>query len=207
MVRAYIYNNIIIFLSREKLYLFIVRNLFMKKIFKEFKEFISRGSVVDLAVGVIIGSAFTAIVNALVNSIFMPLIGAFTGGNLDNIVTFLWTTKVSPDQANPGDKAVLFNGVYYDKLAYIDWGAFIGAVINFLLIAAILFTIVKILNSIRAKAKNVEERIKEKRAGSEGGAPVDIEPEPEPEPEKKNETVLLLEEIRDLLKQKDKNEN
>lgn len=182
----------------------------MKKIFKEFKEFISRGSVIDLAVGVIIGSAFTAIVNSLVNNIFMPFIGALTGGNLDNIVTFLWTTKVSPDQANPGDKAVLFNGVYYDSLSYINWGAFISAVINFLLIAAVLFTVVKIINSMREKAKNVEKRFKEKHGSSKTSTQVNVEiepePEPEPEPEKKNETVLLLEEIRDLLKQKDEKE-
>lgn len=143
------------------MYLAKERKQSMKKFFNEFKTFISRGNVVDLAVGIIIGSAFTAIVNALVNSIFMPLIGACTGGNLDNLVTFLWTTKVSANQVDPGETATLFNGVYYDNLAYIDWGAFLEAVINFFLIALVLFTIVKVINSIREGAKKAEAKIKE----------------------------------------------
>ena len=91
-----------------------------KGLIQEFKEFISRGSVIDLAVGVIIGTAFTAIVNSLVNDIVMPLIGLLTGG-LD---FSMFNIKLT------GDSALML-------------GSFIGAVINFLLIALVIFLVVK----------------------------------------------------------------
>ena len=109
----------------------------MKKFFEEFKKFIMRGNVMDLAVGVIIGSAFTAIVTALSNNILRPVINwliALICGedSLSNIYTFL-------------KRVVDENGVVD---LYIDWGAFINAIINFIIIAFVLFTIVKIINHI-----------------------------------------------------------
>lgn len=124
----------------------------MKGFFKEFKTFITRGNVMDMAVGVIIGGAFSAIVTALTNHVLMPIINWFlllvTGGNgLDSIYTYL--EKVVTEE----------NVVDLTKSIYIDWGAFITAIINFLLIALVLFMIIKALNSM---AKLKEERKKGK---------------------------------------------
>ena len=158
----------------------------MKKFFAEFKKFISRGNVVDMAVGVIIGGAFSAIVTALTNQILMPIINwilaAIIGKNgMEGAVTILSRAE---DEAGNLDLA---NSIY------IDWGAFITAIINFLLIALVLFIIIKMING----AKNRMEAMKKKNE------PV-IEPEPQPEPEPVvDEHVELLKEIRDLLK-KDK---
>ena len=122
----------------------------MKKFFNEFKTFISRGNVIDLAVGVIIGGAFSAIVTALTNQILMPLINWFlaviTGGNgMEGAVTMLRPYEV--------------DGVIdMSQSIYIDWGAFITAIINFLLIALVLFCIVKAINSVNAGVKKGKEK-------------------------------------------------
>ena len=122
----------------------------MKKIAAEFKKFIMRGNIVDMAVGVIVGSSFTAIVNALSNNILKPLINyllalVFGADSLSEVYTFL-------------KKEVVDGVVVLEESIYIDWGAFINAVINFFLIALVLFSIVKIVNVIRdGKKKLVEE--------------------------------------------------
>lgn len=132
----------------------------MKKILGEFKTFITRGNVVDMAVGVIVGGAFTGVVNGLSNYILKPIINwllALVLGEegLSGAVTFL--SKVQQVDA---DGLPMFeldaNGVATNipiwdltKSIYIDWGAFISAIINFLLIAVVLFTIVKIINTVR----------------------------------------------------------
>ena len=124
---------------------------------KEFKEFISKGNVMDMAVGIIIGGAFTAIVTALVESILMPIIGAISGGK------------------SVADMSIMLGN------AAIGYGAFLQAIIDFLLIAWVLFMIIKALN--KAKAAVVKEEEAE-----------------EPAPEEKPADIALLEEIRDLLK-------
>jgi large conductance mechanosensitive channel len=134
----------------------IKRKRYMEML-KEFKEFISKGNVMDMAVGIIIGGAFTAIVTALVDSILMPLIGALCGG-----------LSVADMSIKVGNAA-------------IGYGAFLQAIIDFLLVAWVLFMIIKALN--KAKAAAVKEE----------------EPAPE-EPEEKPADIVLLEEIRDLLK-------
>lgn len=98
----------------------------MKSFFDEFKKFISRGNVMDMAVGIIIGGAFTAIVNSLVNDIVMPVISVLTGG-MD------FTTLCI--KLGEGEDA-----------AAINYGSFISAIINFLLIALVIFCIIKGLN-------------------------------------------------------------
>ncbi len=113
----------------------------IKQFFEEFKKFITRGNVLDMAVGVIVGGAFTAIVNGLSNNILKPLINwllAFILGKegLSGAITML-----SPAYDETG-AVVLANSIY------IDWGAFISAIINFLIIAFVLFVIVKIFNQI-----------------------------------------------------------
>ena len=126
----------------------------IKKFFEEFKTFITRGNVLDMAVGVIVGGAFTAIVNGLSNSILRPiinwLIALIVGGEgLSGAITIL-----SPAyQVDATTGAFLLDGagkkiIDLANSIYIDWGAFISAIINFLLIAFVLFTIVKILNRI-----------------------------------------------------------
>ena len=105
----------------------------MKKFISEFKEFISKGNVMDLAVGVIIGGAFQSIVNSLVNDIIMPLLGVITGG-LD-----FSHLSVSVREAT------------------ITYGNFISAVINFLLMAIVLFSIIRAMNKARAVTKKPAE--------------------------------------------------
>ena len=126
----------------------------MKKNIEEFKKFIARGNVIDLAVGVIIGGAFSSIVTSLVNNILTPILGLVLGGvDFSSLSITFRDTK-------------------------IEYGAFIQSIIDFLIIAICIFTIVKIINKIIHIKKKEEEK----------AVP------------KKSDEVLLLEEIRDLLK-------
>ena len=107
----------------------------MKKFFADFKKFITRGNILDMAIGVIVGGAFSKIVTALTNKIIMPLINyllSLGGTGLSSAYTFL---KKAYDASGEVDLA---NSIY------IDWGAFITAIIDFLLIAFTLFCIIKI---------------------------------------------------------------
>ena len=115
----------------------------MKKIIGEFKKFITRGNIVDMAVGVIVGSSFTAIVNSLSNNILKPIINylltlLFGANSISEVYTFL--TRVVNAETGEVDLA---------QSIYSDWGTFINAIINFLLVAVVLFSIVKIVNTIR----------------------------------------------------------
>lgn len=105
----------------------------MKALIKEFKEFISRGNVMDMAVGVIIGGAFTAIVNSLVNDLLMPLLSILTGG---------FDFSALCIALGEGEDA-----------ATLNYGSFISAVINFLLIALVIFVIIKAINTVFRKKK------------------------------------------------------
>lgn len=116
----------------------------MKKIFEEFKKFITKGNVIDLAVGMIIGAAFTAIVNALVNNIFKPLINAIPMEGVEGLITML-----VPRNAEGVKVAMDSAAIDLSQSVYIDWGAFIMAIINFLLTAIVLFALVKIINTVR----------------------------------------------------------
>ncbi len=109
-----------------------------KGLLQEFKEFISRGSVMDLAVGIIIGGAFTAIVTALVENIINPIIGVLTGG-ID------FSAFKIPLTADPAGAA-------------IQIGSFINAVIHFLLIALVIFLLIKGLNSLHQKQESTPEK-------------------------------------------------
>ena len=139
--------------------------------FADFKKFITRGNVLDMAVGVIVGGAFTGIINALSNNILKPVINwlltAILGkDSLSEVYTFL--TKVYEVDADGLTTAE----IDLENSIYIDWGAFINAIINFLLIALTLFVIVRTINNIRKKvdakklaeeaAKKAEEDAKKK---------------------------------------------
>lgn len=120
----------------------------IKKFFSEFKAFITRGNIVDMAVGVIIGSAFTAIVTALTNNILRPIINWIISliiGDSD-IAAYTFLKTVTGLDGKPD----------MDASIYIDWGAFISAIINFILIALVLFLILKAIN----KAAVARERAK-----------------------------------------------
>ena len=124
----------------------------MKKFFGEFKKFITRGNILDLAVGVIVGGAFTAIVTSLTNNIIRPLINwliALIGGKegLSSVFTFL-------SKAYAADGTVdLANSIY------IDWGAFITAIIYFFIIAFVVFSIVKAVNASREKLEELGDKL------------------------------------------------
>ena len=137
----------------------------MKNFMNEFKEFIARGNVIDMAVGLIMGSAFTAIVNSLVNDLIMPVVGMICNG------------------VNIADLSVTVGSA---KLMY---GSFLQAIINFLIIALVVFCMVKAINTMHDKAK--------KLAGKEEAKAEEEEEEAAPDPQ-----VVLLQEIRDLLEKK-----
>jgi large conductance mechanosensitive channel len=134
-------------------------------VFKEFREFIARGNVVDLAVGVIIGGAFGAIVKSLVDQVIMPPIGLLTSGV--DFSKLEWVLR-------PDDPATPKN-----ELVAIGYGAFINTVIQFLIVAAVVFMIVKLINTLRRQ---------------DAAAPA--------EPAAPTTTELLLIEIRDALRGK-----
>ena len=130
-----------------------------KNLIEEFKKFITRGNVIDMAVGVIIGGSFTTIVTSLNNDIITPILGIFGGVDFSNLKLVLGSGKNAPVLAY-GDfsnlKLVLGSGKNAPVLAY---GSFITAVINFLIVAFILFALIKLVNSINEsiKAKIGEE--------------------------------------------------
>ena len=111
------------------------------KLLKEFKAFITKGNVVDLAVGMIIGAAFTAIVTALVNNIFKPLINAIPMGDLQGLITMLVAKNAEGLTATECAKQGIEFVADMSKSVYIDWGAFIMAIINFLITALVLFAL------------------------------------------------------------------
>ncbi len=122
----------------------------MKKFFGEFKKFITRGNVLDMAVGVIVGGAFTAIVNGVSNFVLKPLINwvlsLILGKDaLSEMFTFL--TRVETTDAVTGESVVdLANSIY------IDWGSLINAIINFIITALVLFLIVKFINKVKEES-------------------------------------------------------
>ena len=143
----------------------------MKKFFGEFKKFITRGNVVDMAVGVIVGGAFTGIVNGLSNYVLKPLINFLLAlilgkDGLSGAITMLspsWTSVEVLNEA--GEGTGVFEWVWdLPNSIYIDWGAFISAIINFFIIAFVLFAIVKIINNVRENNEEAGAKLKSKKA-------------------------------------------
>ena len=133
----------------------------MKKFFSEFKKFITRGNVVDMAVGVIVGSSFTAIVNGMSNFILKPLINwllflMFGEDSLSDIFTYLH--KVETNVVNEAGE-IIGKEVDLTQSIYIDWGSFINAVLNFFIVAFVLFVIVKVINKFREEHKELSTRL------------------------------------------------
>ena len=118
---------------------------------KEFKDFITRGNVVDLAVGMIIGAAFTAIVTALVTNIFQPLINSIPiGDGVNGLITMLVGKNADGEVVYNYGWVAAVQEIDLTQSIYINWGAFIMAIVNFLLVAAVLFGIIKAINTLKA---------------------------------------------------------
>lgn len=171
----------------------------MKKLFAEFKAFISKGNVLDLAVGMIIGAAFTAIVNALVNGILKPLIAMIPGADGTSA---LQVVLKEAQYATPGDPT----SELLQDAVILDFGEVISAVITFLLTALILFIIVKAISTAQKKAAKIKEDAKkahEDKLRAEGKLPP-LEEESEDEEIAPPTTEELLTQIRDLLMMQNK---
>lgn len=145
----------------------------MKKFFNEFKEFAVRGNVMDMAVGVVIGTAFGKITTSLVNDVFMPLIGLLVGGIDLGQLNIVLKPEVLDE-----------TGAVVTAAVTLGLGAFLSTVIDFILMAFVIFLMVKAINRLHNLGKKNEEE----------------EPEEEPAPTSEE----LLTEIRDLLKEQQK---
>jgi large conductance mechanosensitive channel len=143
---------------------------------KEFRDFIARGNVIDLAVGIVIGAAFTAIVNSFVKDILSPILGIFGSANFNDQFFVLKQGK------EPGPYASLDAATKLGAVTF-NYGAFVTAIINFLIVAFALFLIVKATNKLKERVVKREEE----------AAAAATPPEPTRE-------EVLLTEIRDLLK-------
>lgn len=118
----------------------------MKGFFGEFKKFIMRGNVIDLAVGVIIGGAFQAIVNSLVNDVISPLIGMIGGTDFNAYSVILKEAVTDPK-----------TGEIIKEALTLNYGAFVTAIINFLIMAFVIFLLVKTINKVSEMGKKKEE--------------------------------------------------
>lgn len=161
----------------------------MKKFFTDFKAFITRGNVLDMAVGLIVGSAFTAIVTALNKSVLTPLIGALFGTkDLKSLYVPLWNAE--PVMVEGVQQLDAYGNPLYTSAIY--YGEFIQAAIDFIMIAFVLFVIIRIFKAIQKASERAAEALRKKEEIEE---PVVEEIPAEPKPT----TEELLTEIRDLL--------
>ena len=151
----------------------------MKKLVNEFKEFIMRGNVLDMAIGVIVGGAFGKITTSLVNDVFMPFIGWIIGSRDMSALNLVVREAVTNDAGEVVKEAIT-----------LGFGTFVGTVIDFLLVALVVFGIVKAFNKAHELA---EKKKKEEEAAAAAEAPA---------APAAPSTEDLLAEIRDLLKNK-----
>lgn len=160
----------------------------MKKFFSDFKAFITKGNVVDMAIGVVIGGAFKDIVNALVANIITPLIGLMLGGTDLSDHKYVLQEEVveivdGVETVTTPENAVL-------------WGAFLQTVIDFLIIALTIFVVIKVAMAVHNKAEAAAKRLRKQEEEA-------IVEEAPAEPEISSTDKLLIE-IRDLLKKEEK---
>ena len=147
----------------------------MKKMFEEFKKFIMRGNVLDMAVGVIVAGAFGKITTSLVNDLFMPLISWIFGARDMTALNVI----VRPEIVNEA-------GEVTQAAITLGFGTFVATIIDFILIAFVVFMVVKLMNAAKDKLAKKEEEA----------------PAEEPAPPAPSAEEVLLTEIRDLLKEK-----
>ena len=163
---------------------------------KDFKTFISRGNIVDLAVAVVVGAAFTAIVNSVVNDVIKPLIALLVGGNFSELVIVLREATIGAD------------GEVLVEAITLNYGNLIMAILTFLIDALVIFTVLRVVRNaqkrMRKAAEELREKIRQKEADKQGEEiVVQVEaPAAEPAPAPAAPTTEeLLAEIRDLLKE------
>lgn len=173
----------------------------MKNFFKEFKAFISRGNVMDMAVGIIVGGAFTAIITAIVNNILNPLLAMIPGsdglGALQVVLRAVYTTDEAGKQVLDTANSVI-----------MDFGVVISAIITFIITAFVLFLIIKAVNSVRdgskkfaeKQKKSIEKKLKKGEITAEEAAKEEAAIAPAEPAAPTVTTEELLAEIRDLLK-------
>lgn len=137
----------------------------MKNFFAEFKKFITRGNVLDMSVGVIVGGAFTGIVNGLTNYILKPLINWILALALGKEGLSGAITPLSMSYVDVVDEAGNVIGQTYDlaNSIYIDWGSFISSILNFFIIAFVLFSIVRVINRIKDENKVLTTKIEKNK--------------------------------------------
>ncbi len=166
----------------------------------DFKAFISRGNIVDLAVAVVVGAAFTAIVNSVVNDIIKPLIALLVGGDFSELVVVLRAEELN-EAGEVIKEAILLN-----------YGNLIMAILTFLIDAFVIFTVIRIVRNVQKKVKEGAEALKTKMIKQEESAEESAEqagavaaaeavPAPEPQAAPAPSVEALLAEIRDLLKE------
>ena len=149
----------------------------MKKFFEEFKTFITKGNVMDMAIGVIIGGAFGAITSSLVSNVITPLLAYIFGApNTDALNITLRAAEVDA------------SGEVVKEALVLGLGTFVGAIVNFLVIALVLFSVIKAINKARALAEA-------KKKAEEEAAAAEAEPE-EPKPTTEELLGAILEEIK-----------
>lgn len=156
----------------------------MKKFFQDFKAFINKGNVIDMAVGVVVGGAFGKITTSLVNDIIMPLIGKLIGGLDVSEWKWVLTEAVEATETTPAVAEVA-----------VRYGNFIQLILDFLIIAFSVFVVIKMISKAREKA----EAKKKSEAAAAAAAAAAAEAAKAAEPTKEE---ILLTEIRDLLKEK-----
>ena len=177
----------------------------MRKFFEEFKKFISRGNVVDMAVGVAVAGAFTKIVNAFTAGFVTPLISLLSNNAELAEGKIILRHAVYVDAAGNVVNAATEGAVISVPEVALMWGNLVQAVIDFLLIALMFFTVMKTFNALSARAKEMREDLKEEltparvKAEAEAKAKADAEAKADAA---QAETAKLLAEIRDLLAKK-----
>ena len=156
--------------------------IMMKQFISDFQAFISRGNVIDMAVGVIVGAAFTAIVNSLVKDVINPILGVLIGSQ--DFSNFFFVLSMPENYTGP----MSYDALTKAGAAVFGYGAFFTAVFHFLLMALVVFSLVRVVNKVRktAEAKLLAKKEEEKKAAAPAPTPADI---------------VLLQEIRDLLKE------
>ena len=156
----------------------------MKKFFADFKAFALKGNILDMAVGVVIGGAFSKIVSSLVADIITPIISLATGNVTLTALKWVFKPEVL-DEA----------GTVLQAEVALTYGVFLQAIIDFLIIALSIFTILRLMMSAQAKLENMKKKEEEEIAAAEEAAAV--------EEEAKETELDLLREIRDLMKKED----
>lgn len=163
----------------------------MKKFFSDFQTFISRGNVIDMAVGVIVGAAFTAIVNSMVKDLINPVLGVLIGSQ--DFSNFFVVLSMPEGYTGP----MSYDALIKAGAAVLGYGAFFTAVFHFLLMAFVVFSLVRGVNKIRAAT---EAKLLVKKKQEEAQAAVAAKAASQAEASRVSKEIELLTEIRDLLK-------